>query len=136
VGFHNVTSPHILLNQDQPCLSAAVSSVVIATTAISFLPTLYHAYQGYLSIRDALHNNNIEIGVRRARARSLGGEETMTLSHKEYMEYIPQQVGLEGKKMDIRNVTKTLPGRRRHTSSPPVVVKTMFTPSLVTTTAR
>jgi hypothetical protein len=69
----------------------------IATISISFLATLYHSYQGYRSIRATLRNNNVEIGLRRPRARGLDGEETMTLTHEKYMEYILHQTRLEGR---------------------------------------
>jgi hypothetical protein len=125
MGVYNGSGPHTDLSADHPFIAATSFTVVtalsfsslvigcigvgsgspiasyscaasLAATSISFISALYHSYQGFRAIRATLRNNNIELGIRSLNKRGLM-DETMTVSHEEYMEYILHLVGLEGK---------------------------------------
>ncbi len=125
IGVYNGSGPHTDLQADHPFIAATAFTVVtalsftslvtgcidvgsaspiasyscassLAATSISFISALYHGYQSIRAIRATLRNNNIELGIRRPHKRGLM-DETMTVSHEEYMEYILHLVGLEGK---------------------------------------
>jgi hypothetical protein len=94
LSFGSLVTGCIGVENASPIASASCG-MSLAATGISFIATLYHVYKGIQDIKAVLKNNNIQLGNRPAK-RGVG-EETMTLSHEEYMEYILDLVGVQSK---------------------------------------